>query len=581
MSLLASPLPLLPHAITTRPFLASTRLLSTTARRLFSTQRPSPADLAVVKLHVTRQRPSWTVPWQTTPVEASSGSGCLLSLPESAGPSWRARNFVLTAAHVVADSIYLTVQRNTDYFEPNKFPAVVRAVCHDSDLALVEVTNDKEGFRNGGNHPSPDRPAAEMKPLELARWDDLPELRDTVQVVGYPVGGDKLSVTSGVVSRCEVVEYSHSARPALGITVDAAINAGNSGGPIMCGNSDKILGVAFQKYVSHGVENQGHAVPSYLIWRFINRVIAGAPDAESLASTIGGVGDGSLDLPCLGVTCQPVENDQFKKWLGVEGGDTDVGKDRKGVMVSWSVNPALKKYDVITAINGTPLDSFGHVWYLGRRLYMTALLDSFYVGDAVELTVLSRGDAGPVVEGRTVGLMSPKDCFLVPKGQMYDVKAPPYLIAGGLVFQPLSIDYLRGWTSDRDRPTHLQHTVNTGRKCETRQECVVLTQVLADECNSGYGSGWVGGPIVEKVNNENICCLAHLEKILDDVVYSSEESAGYVVLELLCYDGPFTMVLASREIRQGDDRVKERYGLPRLRSDGSSRRSGCPVHTPV
>ncbi|KAF4703154.1 hypothetical protein FOZ63_008514, partial [Perkinsus olseni] len=75
--------------------------------------------------------------------------------------------------------------------------------------------------------------------------------------------------------------------------------------------------------------------------------------------------------------------------------------------------------------------------------------------------------------------------------------------------------------------------------------------------------------------------LAHLEKILDDVVYSSEESADYVVLELLCYDGPFTMVLASREIRQGDDRVKERYGLPRLRSDGSSRRSGCPVHSPV
>ncbi|KAF4744851.1 hypothetical protein FOZ62_014925 [Perkinsus olseni] len=425
MSLLASPLPLLPHAITSRPVLASTRLLSTTARRLFSTQRPSPADLAVVKLHVTRQRPSWTVPWQTTPVEASSGSGCLLSLPQSAGPSWRARNFVLTAAHVVADSIYLTVQRNTDYFEPNKFPAVVRAVCHDSDLALVEVTNDEEGFRNGsgvigdgGNHPSPDRPAAEMKPLELARWDDLPELRDTVQVVGYPVGGDKLSVTSGVVSRCEVVEYSHSARPALGITVDAAINAGNSGGPIMCGNSDKILGVAFQKYVSHGVENQGHAVPSYLIWRFINRVIAGAADAESLTSTIGGVGDGSLDLPCLGVTCQPVENDQFKKWLGVSAGDAAVGMDRKGVMVSWSVNPALKKYDVITAINDTPLDSFGHVWYLGRRLYMTALLDSFYVGDAVELAVLSRGDAGPVVERRTVGLMSPKDCFLVPKGQM-------------------------------------------------------------------------------------------------------------------------------------------------------------------
>ncbi|KAF4699259.1 hypothetical protein FOZ63_018330, partial [Perkinsus olseni] len=87
-------------------------------------------------------------------------------------------------------------------------------------------------------------------------------------------------------------------------------------------DGDWFSGVAFQKYVSHGVENQGHAVPSYLIWRFINRVIAHTPDAESVTSTtIGGVGDGSLDLPCLGVTCQPVENDQFKSWLGVAGGN--------------------------------------------------------------------------------------------------------------------------------------------------------------------------------------------------------------------------------------------------------------------
>lgn len=170
------------------------------------------------------------------------------------------------------------------------------------------------------------------------------------------------------------------------------------------------------------------------------------------------------------------------------------GMEYKGVMVSWSINPSLRKYDVITAINGTPLDSFGHVWYLGRRLYMTALLDSYYVGDVVELTVLSRGpeegQARVEERRRRVQLMSPEDCFLVPRGQMYDVKAPPYFIAGGrgegrggidggvvsclgMVFQPLSVDYLRGWASDRDRPTHLQHMVNTGRKSRTgegRQE---------------------------------------------------------------------------------------------------------------
>lgn len=45
-----------------------------------------------------------------------------------------------------------------------------------------------------------------------------------MQVVGFPVGGDKIAVTEGVVSRIEVVEYSHSYRPALALSVDAAIN---------------------------------------------------------------------------------------------------------------------------------------------------------------------------------------------------------------------------------------------------------------------------------------------------------------------------------------------------------------------
>ena len=47
-------------------------------------------------------------------------------------------------------------------------------------------------------------------------------------MVGYPVGGDTISVTSGVVSRIEVTEYDHGSW-LLAIQIDAAINFGNSG----------------------------------------------------------------------------------------------------------------------------------------------------------------------------------------------------------------------------------------------------------------------------------------------------------------------------------------------------------------
>lgn len=49
-------------------------------------------------------------------------------------------------------------------------------------------------------------------------------------MVGYPVGGDSLSITKGIVSRVTLVRYSPAAR-LLGIQIDAAINPGNSGGP--------------------------------------------------------------------------------------------------------------------------------------------------------------------------------------------------------------------------------------------------------------------------------------------------------------------------------------------------------------
>lgn len=58
-------------------------------------------------------------------------------------------------------------------------------------------------------------------------WEDvtpvdfgsLPRLQDAVTVVGYPIGGDTISVTSGVVSRIEVTSYVHGATELLGVQV--------------------------------------------------------------------------------------------------------------------------------------------------------------------------------------------------------------------------------------------------------------------------------------------------------------------------------------------------------------------------
>ena len=56
-------------------------------------------------------------------------------------------------------------------------------------------------------------------------------VQDSILVAGYPLGGDSLSITKGIVSRVVMTRYAHASNKLLGIQIDAAINPGNSGGP--------------------------------------------------------------------------------------------------------------------------------------------------------------------------------------------------------------------------------------------------------------------------------------------------------------------------------------------------------------
>jgi S1-C subfamily serine protease len=221
----------------------------------------------VVRVFATTQDPDHDSPWQTRSPSSSTGSGVVI-----------AGGAILTGAHVVANATFLQVQKPS---HPDKAIARVRAVCHDADLALLEVVEPADFL-------------ADVTPAELG---EMPRLRDEVAVVGYPVGGEEISITEGVVSRIEVQRYSHSQRNLLAVTVDAAINAGNSGGPVFGGG--KVVGIAFQKLT--GVDNIGEMVPPPVIRTFLDGVAAGKRPL----------------VPAMGVITQNLENPLLRKQLGL------------------------------------------------------------------------------------------------------------------------------------------------------------------------------------------------------------------------------------------------------------------------
>lgn len=59
-------------------------------------------------------------------------------------------------------------------------------------------------------------------------FGDLPALQDAVTVVGYPIGGDTISVTSGVVSRMEILSYVHGSTELLGLQVTEILSCPSS-----------------------------------------------------------------------------------------------------------------------------------------------------------------------------------------------------------------------------------------------------------------------------------------------------------------------------------------------------------------
>ncbi|KAI3843883.1 hypothetical protein MKX03_036979 [Papaver bracteatum] len=115
------------------------------------------------------------------------------------------------------------------------------------------------------------------------QFGSLPALQDAVTVVGYPIGGDIISVTSGVVSRMKIFPYEHGSTELLGL-------------------QGKCVGIAFQTIKREDVENMGYVIPTTVVMYFIE-------DCDKKEEYTG--------FPTLGVEWQKMENPDLRAVMGM------------------------------------------------------------------------------------------------------------------------------------------------------------------------------------------------------------------------------------------------------------------------
>jgi len=413
---------------------------------------------SMVKIYSVQNEPDYDNPWNMKGPESSSGSGCVIS-----------GNRILTNAHVVSDQTYIQVRK---YGQSAKHPAKVIAVSHEADLALITV-DDPSFFK-------------EIKPLKLG---SLPELEQEVVVYGFPEGGVSLSTTKGVISRIEHQRYVHSRVKLLAGQLDAAINAGNSGGPVMVG--DKIVGIVMQTRKKS--ENIGYMIPLPVIDQFLI-------DME----------DGRYDgIPEDGIIIQSMENQSLKKMHGLN--DDQTGALVISVAPGSSADGRILPGDVILSIDAHQVSDDATVEFRPKeRTNCDYLIQKHQIGEYVTYEIQRQGTL------KTVKIALNKNCGssrLVPKYR-YDVR-PTYFVYGGLVFSPLTLNYIitygNKWTEDA--PFNLVNYFLRGQPVYENEEVVTIIKVLSFDNNNSYDD-FTNERIVE-VNGEKIQNLLHMISIVE------------------------------------------------------------------
>ena len=465
----------------------------------------------VVKVYCTHCEPNFSLPWQRKRQYSSLSSGFVIS-----------GRRILTNAHSVDYHTQVKVKRRGS---DTKFLATVLAIGTECDMALLAV-EDPEFWGDVG-----DAAGGALAAPKAISFGGLPHLQDDVVVVGYPIGGDTISVTSGVVSRIEVTSYSHGGSELLGIQIDAAINSGNSGGPVFDADGS-CVGIAFQslKGGNDDPEGIGYVIPTAVIKHFLE-------DYRKNGCYKG--------FPSLGIEWQKLENPQLRNAMRMQPG-------QKGVLVRRveSTCPAsakLRPRDIILSFDGHGVSNDGTVPFRsGERISFSYLISQKFLGDAAELEILRDGE----VLKFSVVCSSPNR--LVPlhiKGA-----APSYFIVAGLVFTPVCVPYLRseyGKDWDYDSPVMILRRMIHDMADFADQQVVVVSQVLAAEVNLGYEE--VMNSVVNSVNKVPLRNLAHLASMVEEC---HEE---YLWLELDFQD---TLVLHTETAREATRDIMATHGIP-------------------
>ena len=276
-----------------------------------------------------------------TSSSAVSGSGFVISDD----------GYILTNYHVIETAYQNNYAVNVITHDGTRYDATIVGIEASNDIAVLKID------------------ATGLTPATLGNSDSL-AVGDDVCAVGNPLGELEFTSTFGHVSALDRLITTEEGGSAINMfQIDAAVNSGNSGGPVY-NDQGQVVGIVTAKYSSTGVEGIGFAIP--------------ANDAVSIANDL--ITKGYVTGKAyMGVEIDNRYNSMYSQYY-----DMPVGAYVGGVTSGSCADKAgIEKGDIITKIDGEEITSYTD---------LKNAISNHSAGDTVEVELYRAG------ESRTVSL---------------------------------------------------------------------------------------------------------------------------------------------------------------------------------
>jgi len=385
----------------------------------------------------------------------------------------------------------------------------VRWIDYQANLAIIGVEDD--AFWEG---------------LAPVIFTDAKGFKENLQVIRWR--GGNIEKRAAEFSRFSVADANFNQAPRIELKASSEIEG--AGKAELMVTKDQVVGL---------VASKSGSTCSVIPAPFITQVL-------KLRKTDQYKGLGYFDF-----IWQPASNPAVIDYFKLDGAPRGVLVIKPGKKKS-----SLKLHDIILEVGGFPIDiqgdyldpDYGHVImeYLACR--------NKWAGDILKLKIWRDGKV------QDIDYKLPKADFSdnLVMDRPSDVE-PTYLIAGGLVFVPLSAEFLSSWGSDWQRSAPFRLVFYNNQKAKKDQKSlVVLSLVLPDFYNIGYQQRSSQNIVIEKANGNLISTLEDLAKALD------KPKDGFHILEFKKGSSLGKIILDAEKLEQANDRIAQRYGIQSL-----------------